>query len=388
VDPKQLEAALAGGGQSQIDANLVSEPAETPGHRGSGWPDDSDLGGNDGGTPAAAVAGQAGELPVEGTASQLEDDAVETQLAGARAIAAKMGLAQAGNFQDDEALMGALLQRAGHASQYEARIAELERQNQYAQQLYAQQQQPQNVVPAAVPAGPKRVRLVELPEYDARWEQMVTKGEDGTLKVVAGADPTILPKYTAYHNARRDFVERLTSRPDEVLQPFVEAAAEEKARALVKAEFESREKEAFVQNFARQHAEWLYEKNPLTQEPLVDGRGNRVLTAEGRQMQYRLAEAEQMGIPTLHAQEAYARAMLKADIEAYQAQMGLANPQRQQARATVLAANRRANRSGAQPRFNGQEPVGKPTGSFREMLTAAMAQGGMDEQSLVAGLGG
>lgn len=160
-------------------------------------------------------------------------------------------------------------------------------------------------------------------------------GADGE-PVYGWADDTPLEVRTAadsYNQYVDQWTEKLAKRPHEALPPVVMSTVREAIQnrdpqiiealsGVVESVIRERTQEQDTEQFVRsiQDEEWLYEKDPRTQQPKIDAAGQKVYSPEGRRVMGYVAQAERIGIVDLKEQWNYAT--MRARLDSVDAQSG------------------------------------------------------------------
>lgn len=275
----------------------------------------------------------------------------------------ELGITGASQFAKDEEFAKAL------AAEWrrEAQVAqERERELTYLRAQWQTQQQPK----AETPKPDEKPKAWNPPEYDPRWDKLITEDAEGNRKVRPGSDPSILAKYDAYHDYRRAFVDRLTSNPDETLAPFIEQRAQTLVDKVLNERLTERENKQHAQQFIEANRNWLFDQQG---QP----------THANRRFQAHLAAAEKdYGITDYQRQIAFAHSQTELEfMREQQRQASSKDVGEQQKKAALEKGNRKPNRSGSTV---GSAPghTGAPqntNGSLRDMLTRDLVAVSDDE---------
>jgi hypothetical protein len=314
---------------------------------------------------AAAATAAATQLPV----GQITPESAALT-SSARSIAAAMGFQGANQFQDDRTFMEAVLAQAQAANVAQQQIAAMQNYQgalAQAQQLAAQQRQA-----AAAPAAKPLNAIWNPPEFNPAWQSLVRADEKGVPTLIPGAPADILPKYLAYQQYRQQFAERFLSNPEETLMPLINSAADERARAMVRQEIESRQEAHYIESFVSENSGWLHAKDSTGRTVTNPQNGKPVLSPAGQRFHQYVVAADQSGIKNVRAQEEYARAFLQRDILMAQQQAGGAAAAAQQA---VIEANRRPNLAGMLPQPGTPPPPAVGTSLAQQLMLAMQAHG-------------
>lgn len=324
--------------------------------------------------PAAIAASAAAQAAANAATAQLPPGSVTPESAAlnssARAIAAAMGFGGANQFQDDKTFIQAVLEQAQAAQTAQTQLAAM--QNYQAALAQAQQMAAQQRQAVAAPAAKPLNALWNPPEFDARWNSLVRSDEKGVPSLVPGAPAEILPKYLAYQQYRQAFAEKFLSNPEETLLPLINSAADERAREMVRKEFETRQEQHYIQTFVSDNSSWLHARDAHNQAILNPQTGRPVLSPAGQRFQQYVVQANGMGISNVQQQEQYAKTALQRDILLAQQQpaQAAANAQQQ-----VIDANRRPNQAGMMPQPGSPPPPAVGTSLAQQLQLALQAHG-------------
>lgn len=223
------------------------------------------------------------------------------------------------------------------------------------------------------------------PEWNESWSSLIKVDEKGQpTGVVPGADPTILGKYLAYEQYRRDFTQRFTRNPEETLAPMIQARAEEIAEKAVQKHLQGYQDRVYANQMIESNRSWL-QAHDQAGNPLRNLQGQPMLSAEGKLFVGYVQEASSMGL-NVQQQEAYAKKLLRADLIAQQhAAAGAVTTSEQQKQALLNQANRNPSQAGS--------TVGGATGlqnppaqnanlSLAEQMAQAFAQAGVNDANM------
>lgn len=232
------------------------------------------------------------------------------------------------------------------------------------------------------------------PEYNPAWSRFVTRDEQGNLALVpgSGATPDILPKFAAYDQYRRDFVERLTHNPEETLTPLIHERAAEVVQHALQQHLGVFQEQSRAKEFLGNNSQWLYQAGPAGGY-VRDNDGRMVLSENGQVFASLVYEAEQMGMDTVAKQQRYAARILSA-AGRYGVPQGVASPQAPGQPHQQLSQNdqlkqaflHRPNPAGA---IGLSTPTPQPAQSdmqlsLAEILRRNLASGGITDASLAA----
>lgn len=241
-----------------------------------------------------------------------------------REVLREAGVELPGNL-DDEAVVQQLVQAYQQAQAYQSQLAQLQPLAQYGQLamqhwdkfqdwLRGQQAQQQQA------EKPWWSKWWNPPEYNPAWERLVERDPvTGQLRAVQGADPTILPKYLAYHQYQRQMAERLLANPFEFFQEPVQHLARQVAQELIEKHLNHYQDVVFSDQFVQQNSSWLHQRDQAGNVVVAGydpqtGRPIPALTPEGKAFAQYVLEAEGMGIRDVRLQQRYATQMLERAI--------------------------------------------------------------------------
>lgn len=278
---------------------------------------------------------------------------------------------------DDEAAFGQLVERMRQSDEA-VRLAQAYEQSwpAVAQRLRRLEELEQRDYLAAQPKPPEPVKPWNPPVPPEGWQHYVENGQvrdDAPLAIKQG-----VAEYQAY---RRNFVEKLTTDPEEALAPFITAAAQRLVDERLGASLGQIEGRAKVQAYLDQNADWIYEKDPATGQVIRDP-----LTNQGRVSPYgqRFGQLLQ-NFAGLGQDGAIRQAEYVLSLEA-QAQQGRQATQQataqqtaQQQRQQVIqqAARRNPSRAGSLPKTD-DAPVQNGLSSLRDMIRQEFDAAGYD----------
>jgi hypothetical protein len=334
--------------------------------------------------PAAAPDGAA---PNQATA-QATAAAQAQGFPNARAYAAHLGYQNANSFADDQAFLQSLI--AGQQT-YQQQLAEAKQMAQYGQLWLAEQsKRQQQPAPGSAPADP--LAVYKAPEFDPRWEAQVTRDPaTGELKLVPGADPTILPKIHAYQEHRRNITDKFLSDPVAFLQPLISNLVGKQGQQLIETRLGAMQEQQYTDSFISTNRGWLFQADSAGRQVTNPATGQPLFTPAGAAFVKHLKfGAEQLGIQGSARQEHYARTALAAEMQMPGAANQAAIANDAAAKAALLAAQNRnnPNRSGS---LVGPDATGhtapaaqNPHLSLKEQLAAAFQQEGMTDAMIAA----
>jgi len=187
---------------------------------------------------------------------------------------------------------------------------------------FQQQQVPQQAtsqVPAEHPwwKAPQ-VDLSLLEQYREEQVDPVT----GQKKLAWKAETPIEYRQNAeaYTRHLKQWQEDLVTRPHEVLPKIIEAEVMPIVQRVLQEREQQQQTQQFVQQVNENNADWLYARDPVTNQFLVDHQGQRVMSNEGQHVAQYIDEARSVGIQDPAARWKYATMAYERDLLRYQAQ--------------------------------------------------------------------
>lgn len=281
--------------------------------------------------PAAPESPAAPQVPASPAAPQ-----ATTQAAPAGGFSLRDALAKKGYdtsaFSDDSAAAEALLatveqwhesqpyvQRGQYFAQHEADF----RRWQEEQERQRQAPTPQSPVPSAASAAAAKTVAEaaglewKVPEYDPRWELLVTRDDQGRFQ---SGDPTYLPiaqKLQQYYDWQRDTSQKILGDfpglVGQAIAPKLEAlekAFDERVKAAIQQGIQGYASEQEGRRYVQEREADFYVLGPNKQR-LIDPRtGQEQLTPKGQAFVQHVSDAKQMGIPNVRQ---YVERMMAAD---------------------------------------------------------------------------
>lgn len=256
---------------------------------------------------------------------------------GFRDYAAKaLGYADASRYADDASFCQALVAGQQVAQR---QVAEAQQWIQYGQLYLASERQKQLASAPASPPDP--LAAYKPPEYNPAWQESIEPTENGGFKLREGADATILPKFLAYQQYRRDIGQKIISDPVGFLKPLIAHQVQEQAQEIVQKRFAEQAERQHVDEFMKTNSPWLHRQDasgrsivdPVTLSPILTPAGDRLL--------FHLKRASDKGMPPDIAEE-YAMAKLVADMHTPRIQQQAAVATGDAAKAAVLQNMNRA----------------------------------------------
>jgi hypothetical protein len=155
------------------------------------------------------------------------------------------------------------------------------------------------------------------PEFDKSWTDMIQRNEQGELTIRPGADPSVLPKFLAYQNFRRQQAERLMENPFKFFEEPVRALAREAAQEILQSGFQQQRETSLASDFVQRNSSWLHQRDSegrLLYTTTQDGRQVPALTQHGQLFTRYVLEAQQRGMYDVQVQQDYATRMLERDV--------------------------------------------------------------------------
>jgi hypothetical protein len=288
---------------------------------------------------AAAAAGQ--QLPPAGAATPAGAPAAQAQAAQAAALrdrlVSELGLTALADAPDDWAAVQQIVQHAEQRDQYARELAAQMQQLQgqvswlQQQQQFALQQQqavpPSAQLPGQIPGQPAPAAAAQPastwpkpPEWDPAWEAgLMRSPETGELVSKPGYDPSLPQKYSQRKAWEQNTIAQLLTDPTafaeksgifagyETRQQAALAKLRDDMRQEYQAQLRAVQEQQFGQQFAAQHAGWLFQQD-LSGRPMIDPRtGQQMLSQEGQRViqQAQLLVNNGLNNPQLAMQLAY-----------------------------------------------------------------------------------
>jgi len=290
---------------------------------------------------------------------------------------------------DDQAIVRQLGQSYQQAQQYQNQVRQLEQYAQYGQAIMPHWDkfqgwlQEQNSAAQAKQQkdaqAPWYSKWHNPPEYNQAWDRLIERDPvTGQLRVVPGADPTILPKYTQYQAYQRQTAEKLLANPYQFFEEPIRHIAQEVAEKIAKQNLTSYQDNLFSDNFVQQNASWLVQK---------DQSGRAVsLTPEGQAFRGFVLEAEQMGVKDVRAQQHYATRMLERELALQNLQKNgnaqTGDDKKQAYLNQAAGANHVPGQSGSIQIKNGSATTQNPSLTLPERLRQAFESSGITDKNL------
>jgi len=364
----QVSAAASAPPGASSTAPAASPPSGAPAvPAGAGSP-----GGMLGGTPAPATPA--------GTPAAPEYQSVRDALAN-------YGLDLRGQFSDDHAALQHLIGqvRAAQSLQQLAQYGQA-----YLQQApqFAQWQQAQEA--ARRQAAQAQAQWFRAPEYDPRWLSQITRDSTtGELRVVAGAPPEVLPKYNAWIDHQRSFLDRFSRDPIGAIRPGIEQVVQQVAEQMVQQHLGNYRETSEAQRFVAEHSGWLHSHDAQGHAVMDPRTGREQLSPLGQRFEQYVREAAQMGLQGTQAQARYALGLVQRDYVLAQAQaaagsgMNPADPGAA-AKASFVQTAQAGAQAAPGANVNGQAPPATgPRGLYQRLMANMAANGFGPGQQLV-----
>jgi hypothetical protein len=136
------------------------------------------------------------------------------------------------------------------------------------QKWRASQQQPQQPQQQAAPAPqPEKAKWWNPPEVKDGYKRYMTKDESGRDVIHPDAPYDAKLALTEWQNYRADFAQKFLSNPEEALGPMVAELAQKQAQEIVNQQLATRDREAYVETFEKENADWLFDENTGSVSP-------------------------------------------------------------------------------------------------------------------------
>lgn len=279
---------------------------------------------------------------------------------------------------DDESALGQLAERIKRSDEA-VRLAQVYEQSwpAVAQRLKRLEELEQREQAAAQPKPPEPVKPWNPPQPPEGWQHYVENGQvrdDAPLAIKQG-----VAEYQAY---RRNFVEKLTTNPEEALAPFITAAAQKLVDDRLGTSLGQIEGRAKVQAYLDHNADWIYEKDPATGQVIRDPLTNQGrVSPYGQRFGQLLQQYAGLGQDAAMRQAEY---VLSLEVRAQTGQTAAQQTAAQQTgdaqRAALIqttAAKRQPSRGGSLPKTD-DAPAQNGLLSLRDMLRQEFEAAGYD----------
>ena len=163
-----------------------------------------------------------------------------------------------------------------------------------------QQSKAEEAAKAAQPEPPPK--WWNPPEVKDNWKSYIVRDPQTGKEIIDPNAPfeaqQALRDYQAYTS---DFARRFVTDPENVLQPFVEQIATQKAQEMVEQHLGQYQAKSYIQNLEEQNKDWLFDANGQ-------------ISPEGQAVQRHIEGARQLGIQSPQERWAYATGMLQKDL--------------------------------------------------------------------------
>ena len=219
--------------------------------------------------PGAAVA--PGDPTAPGAQQPVGQQPVAPQpapqdLSWAPALASQLGVdlkhfSENGQF-NAPGFLTALKSVVSESAQQARQLQELKAQMPYynAWQTGAQTPPAQQQQPAQPQTQPK---IWEAPDYDERWESMITRKEDGTWEVPQGAPPDLLHKRQQFFEHRMKVLNDFARDPMSIIGKFM-PKIEETAKKVFDTTYQDIQNKQTAESIIKSNESWMTQVNPLT----------------------------------------------------------------------------------------------------------------------------
>ncbi len=214
--------------------------------------------------------------------------------------------------------------------------------------LYNQSQQQAAAQAKAQQAAQEKPKpkIFDLPEYDPKWTELVTRDENGNLVPVPGAQPDLPQKIKAYAAAREEAMNRMLADPLGVLMPHLQPHIQEQAAQIAQQVAYQQHQQASLARFEAENTEWVYEK------------GTRNLTPAAHQWNKFYGEAIQYGLadPLAYANDKFDAILFRIRLQEEANKKEPVTEEDKKA-AFLEGAARRPNRGGTLPKPTRKTPA-------------------------------
>jgi hypothetical protein len=129
----------------------------------------------------------------------------------------------------------------------------------------AAQQQQQAPAPQAAPEPAKK--WWNPPELKDSYKRYLTKDENGRDVIHPDAPYDAKLALTDWQNYRADFAQKFLSNPEDALGPMVAEMAQKQAQEIIEQQLADRDRQAYVDNFEKENADWLYDETTGSVSP-------------------------------------------------------------------------------------------------------------------------
>jgi hypothetical protein len=253
-------------------------------------------------------------------------------------------------------------------------------------QAFLAQQAAQQQAPVQ-PVAPKEPKFKPL-EYDAQWESLVTRDEQGNIVPKSQyVDPSVPQKLMAYQTAMRERLSSFANDPQQFVQETVGDYVQEQINQAIEQRWQAEQARQQEYSFANQaigqHADLFFAKDASGNQMLDPNSGRPVLTPAGNAYANAVSRLAQAGVSDTTAQHYMALGQLAEAnmLSGRRAQASGAAPATPDKRAQFLAktnpATRTPNRNGMarQADRNGEVSQNPSKSLVLQMLDDARAAG-------------
>ena len=116
----------------------------------------------------------------------------------------------------------------------------------------------------------------KAPEYDPGWlSKLVRDPQTGEIRALPGSDPTIVPKYLAWVEHQRQFMDRFSQNPIEAIRPGIEQIIEAKAQQMIQQHLGQYREQQQAAALLEQNSSWMQQQDPATGRPVLTEWGRR-----------------------------------------------------------------------------------------------------------------
>lgn len=132
----------------------------------------------------------------------------------------------------------------------------------------SQQQQPQAPQQAApAPQAAPQQKWWNPPEVKDSYKRYLTKDDHGRDVIHPDAPYDAKLALTEWQNYRADFAQKFLTNPEEALGPMVAEMAQKQAQEIIQDQLATRDREAYVDTFEKENADWLYDQQTGSVSP-------------------------------------------------------------------------------------------------------------------------
>lgn len=126
--------------------------------------------------------------------------------------------------------------------------------------------QQQQQAPQATPE-PAAKKWWNPPEVKDSHRRYMTKDEQGRDVIHPDAPYDAKLALSEWQNYRADFAQKFLTNPEDALGPMVAEMAQKQAQEMIEQQLATRDREAYVDNFEEENADWLYDENTGSVSP-------------------------------------------------------------------------------------------------------------------------